>query len=59
MAQLLPWTDPREEIEYSVLMANGRLAPRAFASKEEAEEWAKPDLGDQVVSYNLICDCDN
>ncbi len=58
MASLLPWTDPREDIEYSVLMANGRLAPRAFATKEEAEAWARPDEGEAVVSFNLICGCD-
>ncbi len=54
----LPWTDPREEIEFSVLMANGRLAPRSFANRAEAEAWARPEEGDRVVSYNLICECD-
>jgi len=52
------WTDPREEIEFSVLMANGRLAPRAFASREEAEAWARPQDGDEVVSFNHVCACD-
>lgn len=51
------WTDPREEIAYSVLLANGRLAPRNFADREEAEAWADIDAGEQVVSYNAVCDC--
>lgn len=58
MAHLLPWTDPRDDIEYSVLMSNGRLAPRRFADRAAAEAWARPEEGDQVVSYNLICSCD-
>lgn len=53
------WTDPREEIEVGVLMANGRLAPRRFASRAEAEAWARPEEGDRVVEYNLICECDS
>jgi len=52
------WTDPREQIEFSVLLANGRLAPRSFESRAEAEAWARPEEGDQVVSYNLVCACD-
>ena len=48
--------DPREQIEISVLMANGRLAPRRFASRADAEAWAQP--GEQVVEYNLVCECD-
>jgi hypothetical protein len=56
---LLPWTDPREDIRFSVLMANGRLAPRSFADRAEAEAWARPEEGDRVVSYNLICECDH
>lgn len=52
----LNWTDPREEIEIGVLMANGRLAPRAFATREEAETWAVE--GERVVEYNRICACD-
>lgn len=48
--------DPREQIEVSVLMANGRLAPRRFASRADAEAWAQP--GEQVVEYNLVCACD-
>jgi len=52
------WTDPRDEIEFSVRMANGRLAPRAFANREEAERWARPEEGDEVVSFNHVCACD-
>lgn len=52
------WTDPREDIEFSVVMASGRLAGRKFASRAEAEAWARPEDGDEVVSYNLICECD-
>ena len=54
----LTWTDPREEIEFSVRMANGRLAPRTFANEEEAREWARPEDGDEVVSFNHVCACD-
>ncbi|WP_210507005.1 hypothetical protein [Naasia sp. SYSU D00057] len=53
------WTDPRDEIEYGVLMADGRLAPRAFTDRAAAEAWARPEEGDRVVSYNLICECDS
>ncbi|WP_291382489.1 hypothetical protein [Demequina sp.] len=49
--------DPREAIEVGVLMANGRLAGRQFASRTEAEAWARPDLGDQVVEFNVLCEC--
>ena len=49
--------DPREDIEVGVLMANGRLVGRTFASKAEAEAWARPDLGDQVVEFNIMCEC--
>ena len=49
--------DPREHIEVGVLMANGRLAGRRFASRAEAEAWARPDEGEQVVEYNLVCEC--
>lgn len=49
--------DPREQIEAGVLLANGRLAGRRFASRAEAEAWARPDEGDQVVEYNLVCEC--
>lgn len=52
------WTDPRDEIEFSVRMANGRLAPRKFASEKEAQEWARPEDGDEVVSFNHVCACD-
>ena len=49
------WVDPREQIEFGVLLANGRLAGRSFASRDEAEAWAQPD--EQVVEYNLVCEC--
>ncbi|AEE45011.1 hypothetical protein [Cellulomonas fimi] len=49
--------DPRTLIEFSVLLANGRLAGRKFASREDAEAWADPAQGDQVVEYNLVCEC--
>lgn len=50
--------DPREHIEISVLMANGKLAPRTFATREEAEAWAHPDEGEEVVEFNPLCDCE-
>ncbi|WP_273653786.1 hypothetical protein [Cellulomonas fimi] len=49
--------DPRTLIEFSVLLANGRLAGRKFASRADAEAWARPDEGDEVVEYNLVCEC--
>ncbi|WP_341999287.1 hypothetical protein MRBLWH7_000750 [Microbacterium sp. LWH7-1.2] len=56
---VLPWSDPRDDIAVGVLMANGRLAPRKFASRAEAEAWARPDEGDRVVEWNLVCECDD
>ena len=53
------WTDPREQIEAVVMMANGRLAPRSFADRAAAEAWAQPELGDQVLERNLVCSCDS
>ncbi|GAA2242884.1 hypothetical protein GCM10010401_14770 [Rarobacter faecitabidus] len=50
------WVDPRDQIKVGVLMANGRLAPRNFASVAEAEAWAIE--GEEVVQYNLVCECD-
>ena len=50
------WVDPREQIAVGVLMANGRLAPREFRDRAEAEAWAQPD--EQVVEWNLVCECD-
>lgn len=50
------WVDPREQIEFSVLMADGRLAGRRFESREQADAWAQPD--EQVVEYNLVCECE-
>lgn len=52
------WTDPRKEIEVVVRMANGRLAPRSFADRAEAEAWARPEDGDQVLEQNSTCACD-
>jgi hypothetical protein len=49
--------DPRTMIEFSVLLANGRLAGRRFESRADAEAWARPEEGDQVVEYNLVCEC--
>ncbi|MHA7132803.1 hypothetical protein [Oerskovia turbata] len=49
--------DVRDQIEAGVLFANGRLAGRRFASLAEAEAWAHPELGDQVVEFNPVCDC--
>lgn len=48
--------DPREQITVGVVMADGRLAPRSFASRAEAEEWALPE--EQVVEWNYVCGCD-
>ena len=50
--------DVRDIVGIGVLMANGRLAPRRFASRAEAEAWARPEEGEQVVELNLLCDCD-
>ncbi|WP_129338257.1 hypothetical protein [Cellulomonas endophytica] len=52
------WVDPRERIEVTVLLANGRLAPRSFADRAEAEAWARPEDGDTVVEINETCACD-
>ena len=52
------WTDPRDQIEFAVLLPSGKLAPRSFANEAEAEAWARPDEGDQVVSMNAVCACD-
>lgn len=49
-------SDPREQITYGVLMSNGRLAPRSFQTREDAARWAQE--GEQVVAWNLVCDCD-
>lgn len=49
--------DPRTLIEASVLLANGRLAGRRFGSRAEAEAWARPEDGEQVVEFNLVCEC--
>ncbi|WP_084102456.1 hypothetical protein [Demequina sp. NBRC 110051] len=52
------WVDPREQIEFSVRMASGRLAPRTFTDEAEARAWARPEEGDEVVSFNYVCACD-
>lgn len=52
------WQDPRELTDVGVLLANGRLAPRRFASLAEARAWARPDAGEQVVELNTVCQCD-
>ncbi|WP_199421735.1 hypothetical protein [Actinotalea solisilvae] len=52
------WVDPRDELEVVVLLANGRLAGRTFASRAEAEAWARPDEGEQVLEINGVCGCD-
>lgn len=49
--------DPRTQIEVGVLMANGRLAGRQFASRAEAEAWARPADGERVVEFNILCEC--
>ena len=50
--------DVRDIVGVGVLMPNGRLAGRSFASRAEAEAWARPDEGEQVVELNVLCDCD-
>ena len=50
--------DVRDIVCVGVLMPNGRLAGRSFASRAEAEAWARPDEGEQVVELNMLCDCD-
>lgn len=52
------WTDPREEIGYTVLLPNGRLAGRSFADEAAARAWAREDEGEQVVAINPLCDCE-
>ncbi|PVU82599.1 hypothetical protein DDP54_05835 [Cellulomonas sp. WB94] len=49
--------DPREAVAVGVLMADGRLAPRTFATRAQAEAWARPDEGDRVVEFNVLCEC--
>ena len=50
--------DVRDVVGVSVLLANGRLAGRSFATRVEAEAWARPEEGEEVVELNLLCDCD-
>ena len=54
----IAWTDPREQIETVVMMADGRLAPRSFVDRAAAEAWARPEDGDQVLELNATCACD-
>ena len=49
--------DPREQIEVGVLLPNGRLAALHFASRDEAEAWARPEEGEQVVEFNVLSEC--
>lgn len=49
--------DPRELIEVGVLRSDGRLVGRRFASRAEAEAWARPEEGEQVVEFNVLCEC--
>jgi hypothetical protein len=49
--------DPREQVEVGVLLPNGRLAALHFASRAEADAWAKPEDGEQVVEYNILSEC--
>ncbi len=49
--------DPRELIEVGVLKPDGRLVGRRFASLAEAEAWARPEEGEQVVEFNVLCEC--
>ena len=50
--------DVREIVTVGVLLANGRLAGRTFADRAEAEAWARPEDGEEVVEFNAVCDCD-
>lgn len=50
--------DVRDVVGVGVLMPNGRLAGRSFASRAEAEAWARPEEGERVVELNVLCDCD-
>ncbi len=51
------WVDARTQIEVGVLLAYGRLVGRRVAAREEAEAFARPEDGEQVVEYNLVCEC--
>ncbi|MFC8923411.1 hypothetical protein [Cellulosimicrobium sp. NPDC057127] len=50
--------DVRDVVGIGVLLPNGRLAGRRFATRAEAEAWARPEEGERVVELNLLCDCD-
>lgn len=49
--------DPRQQIEIGVLMQNGRLVALPFSTRAEAEAWARPEEGEQVVEYNPLTEC--
>ena len=34
------------------------VAHRMLGSRAEAEAWARPEEGEQVVELNVLCDCD-
>lgn len=53
----LRWQDPRDLVEIAVLMGDGRLAPRQFADRAQAEAWARPQDGDEVVELRTVCQC--
>ena len=57
-AETTVWDDPRTLTDVGVVLANGRLAPRRFASRAEAEAWARPEDGERVVELNTVCQCD-
>lgn len=49
--------DPREQIAIGVLLPNGRLVALEFATRADAEAWAEPEEGEQVVEYNILSEC--
>ena len=57
-AEATCWDDPRDLTDVGVVLASGRLAPRRFASRAEAESWAHPEAGERVVDLNTVCQCD-
>ena len=50
--------DVRDVVGVGVLMPNGRLAGRSFASRAVAEAWGRPEEGEQVGALSGLCDCD-
>lgn len=55
---LIAWSDPRDDIEIGVLMANGRLAPRSFATREEAEAGPRTGNGWWSTTGSAPAMCD-